>query len=105
MDRVCKMIRDRGMVAGLSTHMPETPVYADESGLDVETYIQIYNAAGFLMQVEVDWVHRVIHEARKPVMTIKPMAAGRLFAPGGTRLRLEHPARPGHGHRGRHDTR
>ena len=79
MDRACAMIRERGMIPGLSTHMPETPVYADESGLDVETYIQIYNAAGFLMQVEVDWVHRVIHGAKKPVMTIKPMAAGRLI--------------------------
>lgn len=78
MDRVCAMIRERGMIPGLSTHMPETPVYADESGLDVETYIQIYNAAGFLMQVEVDWVHRIIHHSDKPVITIKPMAAGRL---------------------------
>jgi hypothetical protein len=31
------------------------------------------------MQVEVDWVHRIIQEARKPVLTIKPLAAGRLL--------------------------
>ena len=73
------MIRRRGMIPGLSTHMPETPVYADETDLDAATYIQIYNAAGFLMQVEVDWVHRIIWGARKPVITIKPMAAGRLL--------------------------
>lgn len=78
MDRACAMMRERGLIPGLSTHMPETPVYADESGLDVETYIQIYNALGFLMQVEVDWVHHIIQEVKKPVMTIKPMAAGRL---------------------------
>jgi len=72
------MIRDRGMIPGLSTHMPETIAYADAAGLDVATYIQIYNAAGFLMQVEVDWVHRIIWEARKPVIVIKPLAAGRL---------------------------
>ena len=78
MDKACAMIRERGLIPGLSTHMPEAPVYADETGLDVATYIQIYNALGFLMQVEVEWVHKVIHEARKPVMTIKPMAAGRL---------------------------
>ena len=30
------------------------------------------------MQVEVDWVNRIIHNAKKPVMTIKPMAAGQL---------------------------
>jgi hypothetical protein len=79
MDRYCKMIRERGMIPGLSTHMPETVVIADRTGLDVETYIQIYNAAGFLMQVEVDWVTRIIRDAKKPVMTIKPMAAGRLL--------------------------
>jgi len=79
LDRYTAMIRERGMVPGLSTHMPETPVYADRQGADVETYIQIYNAAGFLMQVEVDWVMRVIREAQKPVLTIKPLAAGRLL--------------------------
>jgi hypothetical protein len=79
MDVFCEMIRARGMVPGLSTHMPETVVLADRSGLDVDTYIQIYNAAGFLMHLEVDWTHRIIWEAAKPVMTIKPMAAGRLL--------------------------
>lgn len=78
MDRVCAMIRERGMIPGLSTHMPESVVYADESSLDVETYVQIYNAAGFLMQVEVEWAHQIIHNAAKPVLSIKPMAAGRL---------------------------
>jgi hypothetical protein len=73
-----RMIRKRGMIPGLSTHMPETVIYADKAGADVETYIQIYNAAGFLMQVEVDWVMRIIRNAKKPVMTIKPLAAGRL---------------------------
>lgn len=73
-----RMIRERGMIPGLSTHMPETPAYADATGLDVATYVQIYNAAGFLMQIEIDWVQRMIWEARKPVVTIKPLAAGRL---------------------------
>ena len=78
MDYFTGLIRERGMIPGLSTHMPETIPYADESGLDVGTYIQIYNAAGFLMQVEIDWVHRTIWKANKPVITIKPLAAGRL---------------------------
>jgi hypothetical protein len=78
MDALCRMIRERGMIPGLSTHMPESIIYADETGLDVATYISIYNAVGFLMQIEVDWVARVIREAQKPVMTIKPLAAGRL---------------------------
>jgi hypothetical protein len=75
---LCRLIRERGPVPGPSTHTPESIIYADETGLDVETYISIYNAMGFLMQVEVDWVHRVITRAKKPVLTINPMAAGQL---------------------------
>jgi hypothetical protein len=78
MDKVCQMIRERGMLPGLSTHIPQTVVFADETGLDVETYIQPFNAMGFLMQLEVDWVARLIQNAQKPVMTIKTMAAGQL---------------------------
>lgn len=76
--QLCKAIRDRGLRPGLSTHMPESIVYADETNLDVDTYIAIYNAMGFLMQVEVDWVAGIIRNARRPVMTIKPMAAGQI---------------------------
>ena len=83
MDRYSAMIRERGMIPGLSTHAPESIIIADESDADVETYIQLYNAVGFLMQVEVDWIMRVIHKARKPVMTIKPLAAGRMLPPVG----------------------
>jgi hypothetical protein len=79
LDKYTRMIRERGMIPGLSTHMPEAVVYADKMGADVETYIQIYNSAGFLMQVEADWVMRVINEAKRPVMTIKPLAAGRIL--------------------------
>ena len=78
MDTLSREIRSRGMIPGLSTHMPESIVYADESNLDVETYISIYNSMGFLMQIEVDWIIGLIRKARKPVMTIKPMAAGQL---------------------------
>ena len=78
MDEISEMIRERGMIPGLSTHMPEAIIYADETGLDVDSYIQLYNAAGFLMHVEVEWIHRVIQNAKKPVITIKPLAAGRL---------------------------
>jgi len=77
-DELLVPIRERGMIPGLSTHMPEAIVYADETGIDVETYISLYNSIGFLMQVEVDWVARIIRDAQKPVMTIKPMAAGQL---------------------------
>ena len=72
-----KMIRDNGMIPGLSAHMPELILYPDANGYDVETYIQIYNCLGFLMQVEIEQVNKIIWNAKKPVMTIKPMAAGR----------------------------
>jgi len=72
------MIREHGMIPGLSAHMPEIVEYADENGYDAETYIQIYNAAGFLMQMEVETVQKIIWNAKKPVLTIKPMAAGHL---------------------------
>ncbi len=73
-----QMIREQGMIPGLSAHMPELVVYSDQNGYDVETYIQIFNCMGFLMQVEVEYIHKVIWGAKKPVMTIKPMAAGRV---------------------------
>ena len=52
MEHYAALIREYGMIPGLSTHMPESIPYADAADLDVGTYIQIYNAAGFLMQVE-----------------------------------------------------
>ena len=73
-----ELIREHDMIPGLSAHMPEIIEYTDENGYDVETYIQIYNASGFLMQIEVELVHEIIHNAKKPVITIKPMAAGHL---------------------------
>ncbi len=71
------MIRENGLIPGLSAHMPELVLYSDANGYDIETYIQIYNCMGFLMQVEIESVHRIIWNAKKPVMTIKSMAAGR----------------------------
>ncbi|MBO4932047.1 MAG: hypothetical protein J6N32_13240 [Clostridia bacterium] len=71
------MIRDAGLIPGLSAHMPEAVLYSDKNEYDVETYIQIFNCMGFLMQVEVEAVAKIIRNAKKPVMTIKPFAAGR----------------------------
>ena len=73
-----QMIRENGMIPGLSAHMPELIVYSDENEYDVQTYVQIFNCMGFLMQVEIEYIHKVIMDAQKPVMTIKPMAAGRV---------------------------
>ena len=72
-----EMIREEGMIPGLSAHMPELVVYSDRNGYDIQTYIQIYNCLGFMMQVEIETINQIIQDAKKPVMTIKPMAAGR----------------------------
>ena len=72
------MIRENGMIPGLSAHMPELIIYSDLNEYDVETYIQIFNCMGFLMQIEIESIIQIIHSAKKPVMTIKPMAAGRV---------------------------
>ncbi len=78
LDDYTKMIRDAGMIPGLSAHMPELITYTDNNGYDIETYIQIFNCMGFLMQVEIETVASIINNAKKPVMNIKSMAAGRV---------------------------
>jgi len=78
-----KLVREMGMIPGLSSHMPEAVTCSDACEADVESYIQPYNAAGFLCQVETDWIQQIISRAKKPVMTIKPLAAGRLLPPTG----------------------
>ncbi len=73
-----RVVRQYEMIPGLSTHAPEAITCSDACDADVATYIQPYNSAGFLCQVEPDWVLRVIKNAKKPVTTIKPLAAGKL---------------------------
>lgn len=81
-------IRSLGMVPGLSTHRPATIRVGDAAGYDVATYIQPLNAIGFLCDVETDWVVRVINDTPKPVMCIKPFAAGRVLPPTGLQFVL-----------------
>ena len=78
-EHISSLIRQYEMVPGLSTHLPETVVFCDENNYDIETYLQIYNAAGFMMPIEVDWELHIILASKKPVTTIKPLAAGRLM--------------------------
>jgi len=73
-----RLVREMGMIPGLSTHAPEAIVCSDASGADVESYTQPYNVAGFFCQVETDWLQRIFQYAKKPVMTIKPLASGKL---------------------------
>jgi hypothetical protein len=78
-----EFIKECGMVAGWSTHRPETIAVSDSAGYDVAGYVQILNPIGFLCQVETDWSARVIREAKHPVVSIKPLGAGRVLPPTG----------------------
>jgi hypothetical protein len=51
---IWRMIRDEGMIPGLSAHMPELILYSDKNEYDVETYIQIFNCLGLLNAIEVE---------------------------------------------------
>lgn len=82
-EEVLAFIRGQGMRPGWSTHRPETVTISDARGYDVEVYIQIFNSDGFLCQVETDWVANIIRNARKPVLCIKPLGAGRIMPPTG----------------------
>ena len=76
---VLASIREHGMVPGLSTHRPEVLNVAQSAGYDVETCILPLNVIGFLCAVETDWMARVIQGYAKPVICIKPFAAGRVM--------------------------
>ncbi len=82
-EEIFALIRELGMLTGWSTHRPETLVLTDEVGYDCDCYILPLNSIGFLCSVETDWVSRVIRNAKKPVVAIKPLAAGRLMPPTG----------------------
>ncbi len=81
--RVAEYIRERGMAPGLSTHRPEAIVVGDRAGYDIATYIQPLNPIGFLCSVETDWVAGLINRTEKPIICIKPLAAGRVNPPTG----------------------
>lgn len=82
-EEAAQLIRDLGMVPGLSTHRPETITTCDKAGYDVAAYIQPYNPIGFLCPLETDSVARFINGTGKPVIVIKPLAAGRVLPPTG----------------------
>ena len=73
-----EMIREEGMEPLIGAHMLEFIDIVDNNGYDFESYIQPYNCHGFMMPYEIEKCCKTIHNAKKPVMAIKTMAAGRL---------------------------
>ncbi|MGB9608531.1 MAG: hypothetical protein ACP5QS_03680 [bacterium] len=73
------LIREGGMIPGLSTHRPDTLPSAEAAGYDVACYILPLNVIGFLCAVETNWQAEIIRRTPKPVIIIKPLAAGRVM--------------------------
>jgi len=76
-------IRKKGMIPGWSTHRPEVVIVSDKAGYDCAGYVQIFNAIGFLCALETDWTRNIIRGTDKPVVSIKPLGAGRIMPPTG----------------------
>lgn len=76
-DDYTDMIRESGLIPGITAHMPELILFSDKNQYDIQTYATMYNCLGFMMHVEVEYLASIIHHAKKPVMTFKSMAAGR----------------------------
>jgi hypothetical protein len=90
MPEALEHIRRQGMIPGIATHRPEAVGIAAERGYDAQTFIVPLNVVGFLCPFEVEWQARVIRDCPKPVICIKPLAAGRLTPLPGLTFVYEH---------------
>ena len=76
-------IRSKGMAPGLSTHRPEAIVVGDRAGYDIAAYLQPIQSYR-LPVLGGDRLGGQRHPQHpKPVIVIKPLAAGRLNPPTG----------------------
>ena len=83
MEELLALIREQGMIPGISSHRPEAIVTADKRGYDAEVYIQPLNALGHMSPMEISWVIDTVKNTPKPIVAIKPLACGRLSPPHG----------------------
>lgn len=79
LDRLLARVRELGMVPGVSTHRPDALSACEAAGYDAEVYILPLNVIGFLSNLETNWVAHIIRSTPKPVINIKPLAAGRVM--------------------------
>ncbi|MFO7947433.1 MAG: hypothetical protein R6V19_11550 [Armatimonadota bacterium] len=87
---ICELIRDLGMIPGWSTHRPEVIGVTMRAGYDIATIIQPFNPIGFLCAVETDWMARTINSFPGTIISIKPLAAGRILPPTGISFSYSH---------------
>lgn len=72
------MIREAGLTPMCTNHNFRVIDYVNDNNYDIAAVITPYNSAGFYLQMEVEDVYRSIQNSKIPVLTIKPLAAGRL---------------------------
>jgi hypothetical protein len=85
-----ELIRKLGMVPGLSNHRPESLRAVVKQNYDCETLTLPFNSEGFLCSVETDWTARLIQDCPIPIISIKPLASGRLQPPTGFSFVYQH---------------
>jgi len=78
LEELLKLVRDLGMVPGVSTHNPQTVRTCERAGYDTEAYILPINTTGYLCPTEPSQVSRLIRGVEKTFVAIKPLASGRI---------------------------
>ncbi|MHA1820134.1 MAG: hypothetical protein ACTSU2_06170 [Promethearchaeota archaeon] len=73
------LIRDLGMIPGVSTHYFESLQAVEKNNYDVPLIIQPLNTIGFQSNIEVNTLITHIKSTKRQILVIKPMAAGRLI--------------------------
>lgn len=81
-ERYLGMIRDAGLIPGVACHNGDRLSIVDKGGYDCEVFAIPVNKMGFLMNPSRDAVIKVVNECSKPVIAIKPLAAGRFDESG-----------------------
>jgi len=85
-----ELIRQLGMVPGLSNHRPESLRVCVKQNYDCATLTLPFNSDGFLCSVETDWTARLIQECPIPIISIKPLGSGRIQPPTGFSFVYQH---------------
>jgi len=75
---VSAYIRDKHMIPGLSTHYIESIEAAEKNKYDTPLIIQPLNKIGFESDCAPDLLTKKIQETKIKILSIKPMAAGRI---------------------------
>ena len=77
--KICEEIREKGLVPGCATHIPERTIPAlDKEGLDIKAYLAPINSLGLFMGPNPCKALEVIEQTNKVIIAKKVLAAGNL---------------------------